>query len=83
MSDKSSNPPESKKEPATTEAKPKSNISYPPYVNAYGAIPKLFEKIRDASVPPKFNQDFLETALELKSSSHRALIPLLKKARVY
>lgn len=61
------------------ESKVKKNVSYPPFVNAHGAIPKLFAEIKKASVPPKFNQDFLETALELKSSSHRALIPLLKR----
>jgi hypothetical protein len=52
---------------------------YPPYVNAYGGIPLLFEKIKSASVPPKFTVDFLSTVLDMKSSSYRALIPLLKK----
>ena len=52
---------------------------YPPYVNAYNSIPKLFAGIKTAAVPPKVTQDFLESVLELKSSSHRALIPLLKK----
>ena len=52
---------------------------YPPYVNAYGGIPKLFEKIREAAVPQKFTQDFVSTALDLKSSSFRAMIPLLKR----
>lgn len=52
---------------------------YPPYVNAYNGIPLLFEKIKAASVPTKFTVDFLSTALEMRSSSYRALIPLLKK----
>lgn len=39
----------------------------------------LFDEIKKASVPPKFNQDFLETHLGLKSSSYRAMIPLMKK----
>jgi hypothetical protein len=52
---------------------------YPPYVNGYGGIPKLFAKIKEAAVPPKFNQDFVSTALDLKSSSYRAMIPLLKR----
>jgi len=52
---------------------------YPPYVNAYNGIPTLFEKIKSASVPPKFTVDFLNTALDMKSSSYRALIPMLKK----
>jgi hypothetical protein len=52
---------------------------YPPYVNAYNSIPKLFSGISTAAVPPKVSQNFLESVLDLKSSSHRALIPLLKK----
>lgn len=52
---------------------------YPPFVNAYGGIPKLFAKIKEAAIPPKFTQDFVNTALDLKSSSYRAMIPLLKR----
>lgn len=51
---------------------------YPPYVNSYGQIPKLFDAIKKASVPPKFTQDFMLSMLGLKSSSYRAMIPLLK-----
>lgn len=51
----------------------------PPYVNAYNGIPLLFGKIKAAAVPPKFTVDFLSTALDMKSSSYRAMIPLLKK----
>ena len=50
-----------------------------PYVNGYGGIPKLFAAIKSASVPPKFTQDYMSTLLDLKSSSYRAMIPLLKK----
>lgn len=52
---------------------------YPPFVNAYGKISDLFDAIKKASVPPKFTYDFLESVLGLKSSSYRAMIPLLKK----
>lgn len=52
---------------------------YPPYVNAYGKIPDVFSSIKSASVPPKFTYDFLTTILGLKSSSYRAMIPLLKR----
>lgn len=54
-------------------------IDYPPYVNGYGGIPNLFKKIKQAAVPTKFTQDFMTTVLGLKSSSYRAMIPLLKK----
>jgi Family of unknown function (DUF5343) len=53
--------------------------NYPPYVNAYGNIPKLFDAIKAASVPPKFTNDFMQTMLGLKSTSYRAMIPLLKR----
>ena len=54
-------------------------IKYPPYVNGYGNLAALFGEIRKASVPPKFTQDFMHTKLGLKSSTFRAMIPLLKK----
>src|SRR5437879_4823859 len=56
-----------------------TQAEYPPYVNGYGGIPKLFAKIKEAAVPPKFTVDFMNTVLELKSSSYRAMIPLLKR----
>lgn len=52
---------------------------YPPYVNAYGGIPSLFQEIKKASVPPKFNRDFLSTVMGLKSSSYHAFLPFLKR----
>lgn len=52
---------------------------YPPYVSGYGGISRLFAKIKEAAVPPKFTQDFMTTALDLKSSSYRAMIPLMKR----
>jgi hypothetical protein len=62
-----------------SESSEKVKIKYPPYVNATGAIPTLFKSIAKASVPPKFSQDFMSSVLDMKSSSHRALIPLLKR----
>lgn len=52
--------------------------NYPPYVNAYNLLTNLFEGIKTANVPTKFNRDFLSTMLGLKSSSYNAMIPLLK-----
>ncbi len=69
----------SRARPASDEKQNKTAPKYPPYVNAYGAIAKLFEEISKASVPPKFTQDYMESVLGMKSSSHRALVPLLKK----
>ncbi len=50
-----------------------------PYVNAYGKLKDLFKKIKEASVPPKFTQDYLSTSLEFTSSSDRAFPGLLKR----
>ena len=54
-------------------------VDYPPYVNSYGQLPLLFGKIKEASVPTRFTQDFLSSMLELKSSSFRPMIPFLKR----
>jgi len=53
--------------------------NYPPYVNAYGGLAKLFAEIKKASVPPKVTNDFLYSVLGLKSTSFRAMLPLLKR----
>lgn len=50
-----------------------------PYVNAPGLMPKIFEKIKEASVPDKFTQDFLREKLSFKGGSYKAFIPLAKK----
>ena len=64
---------------STNKSKNRASVNYPPYVGCHGSIAELFEKIRQASVPPKFTQDYMSTVLGMKSSSHRAFIPLLKK----
>lgn len=50
---------------------------YPPYINAYGYIGQVLEKIQSAPTPPKFTQDFLKTKLGIGSSSARPIIPFL------
>jgi hypothetical protein len=52
---------------------------YPPYMNAYGSIGKVLDKIVEAKRPDRFTQDYLETVLALPSSSLRPVIPLLKR----
>lgn len=54
-------------------------VNYPPYVDAYGKLEILFQKIKEAEVPPKVTNDFLQTKLGLKSTSYRAMIPLMKR----
>lgn len=50
-----------------------------PYVAAYGNITKALEKIKKASTPAKFSQDFLATKLDMKGGSAKPVIPFLKK----
>jgi hypothetical protein len=54
-------------------------VEYPPYVDAYGKIADVFQKIIEAQVPPKYTNDFIYTKLGLKSTSYRASTALLKR----
>ena len=48
-----------------------------PSMNAYGKIQEILDKAALAIKPQKFTQSFLETKLNCKSTSDRAIIPLL------
>ena len=50
-----------------------------PYMQAYGFISKVLEKIIPASTPPRFTQDYLSTKLGITSKSARPVIPFLKR----
>lgn len=50
-----------------------------PYVQAHSNIKKVLEKIREASVPERFTQDYLATKLGIKSSAAKPVIPFLKR----
>lgn len=50
-----------------------------PYLNGYGTLKKILEKIRVAAVPPRFTQDFLSTKLGFKGGTPRPAIPFLKR----
>ena len=49
-----------------------------PYLSSNKNVGTLFEKISSAKIPPKFNHEFLQTTLGLKSTNDRPLIPLLR-----
>ena len=51
----------------------------PPFMNSYGLVTKIFDKIITASQPERFTQDFLKTKLGYDSGSSRPFIPLLKR----
>lgn len=50
-----------------------------PFMNAYGGIALVLEKIKAAQTPDRFTQDFLSTKFGLKSSSVRPIVPFLKR----
>jgi hypothetical protein len=47
---------------------------YPPYMNAYGSVPKILDKIKSAQTPERFTQDFLSTKLGFSGGSNKAFI---------
>ena len=51
----------------------------PPYLSGYGTITRALERIKKASTPGKFSQDFLATKLDLKGGSPKQIIPFLKR----
>ncbi|AWO01854.1 hypothetical protein DLD77_09165 [Chitinophaga alhagiae] len=51
-----------------------------PYLNAPGSIGKILEKIKEASTPETFSQDFLKTKLGFNGGNYLTFIPWAKKA---
>jgi hypothetical protein len=56
-----------------------SGMALPPFMNSTGLIGKIFEKIQQAKVPPRYTQDFQATVLGFGSGSARPFIPFLKR----
>jgi len=50
-----------------------------PYAAAVGTLERILEKIKTASVPERFTQDFVATKLLMKGGTAAAMIPFLKK----
>lgn len=50
-----------------------------PYINAYGNITKVLDKIKAAETPPKFTQDYLGTTLQMTGGSATPVIAFLKR----
>jgi hypothetical protein len=50
-----------------------------PYLHSPGSIVKLLGKVKTASVPDRFSQEFLNTTLNMKGGSANSLISFLKK----
>lgn len=54
-------------------------MTVPPFINSTGLIGKIFEKIQQAKVPPRYTQDFQATVLGYGSGSAKPFIPFLKR----
>lgn len=50
-----------------------------PYSTSVGTLEKMLEKIKAASVPERFTQDFVNTKLVLKGGTANSCIPFIKK----
>lgn len=50
-----------------------------PYSTSVGTLIKMLEKIKSASVPERFTQDFVSTKLTMKGGTAAGCIPFLKK----
>jgi hypothetical protein len=50
-----------------------------PYSTSVGTLEKMLEKIKTASVPERFTQDFVSTKLSMKGGTAYSCIPFLKK----
>lgn len=50
-----------------------------PYLVTPGNIPKVLDRIKAASTPERVTQDFVQTKLQLPSSSGATMVPFLKK----
>ena len=54
-------------------------MALPPFINSTGLIGKIFERIQQAKVPPRYSTDFQATVLGFGSGSARPFIPFLKR----
>ncbi len=53
---------------------------FPPYTSSTGLFKQLFQKIKEATPPQRFSQDFLITGLNFKKSGTTlSFIPILKR----
>jgi hypothetical protein len=50
-----------------------------PYSTAVGTLENMLEKIKAASVPERFTQDFVSTKLAMKGGTAASCIPFIKK----
>lgn len=52
---------------------------YPPFMNAYGNVTKILNKIKEAKTPDRFSLDYLDTVLGFSGGGARPFIALAKR----
>ncbi|MYH43299.1 MAG: hypothetical protein F4018_01200 [Acidobacteria bacterium] len=52
---------------------------YPPFMNAYGNVTKILNKIKEAKTPDRFSHDYLDTVLGFSGGGARPFIALAKR----
>jgi hypothetical protein len=52
---------------------------YPPFMNSYGLVAKILNKIKDAKTPDRFTQDYLGSTLGFASGCAKPFIPVIKR----
>ena len=55
---------------------------YMPYMNAYGRLSKILDKIKTAATPERFTQDYLATKLGFPGGSPKPFISLAKRLKL-
>lgn len=54
-------------------------MAHLPYAQQAGTLENMLVKIKTASVPESFSQDFVSTKLSMKGGTPRSIIPFIKK----
>ena len=56
--------------------------NHPPFMNNYGTVTNILNKMKAAATPERFTQDFLKNQLGFKGGSSMAFIPLAKRLKL-
>ncbi len=79
MSDRSNLQIQRPAQPSRTDGGTSRMPEYPPFMNSYGLVTKILNKIKEAKTPERFTQDYLADTLGFASGSAKPFIPLAKR----
>ncbi len=52
---------------------------YPPFLNSYGVVSLILDRIQTASIPERFSHDFLSETLGFRREADRPFVPLARR----